>query len=76
MQVMSLADYLNTGKESSRKWRATLKDYKSKKFLEPNNEGKNCKRVVHSNKELSSYAGSLTKEFFVKVRLNEQICFS
>ena len=37
---------------------------------------KNCKRVVHSNKELSSYAGSSTKEFFVKVRLNEQICFS
>lgn len=33
-------------------------------------KGKNCKRVVHSNKELSSYAGSLTKEFLVKVRLN------
>ena len=31
-------------------------------------KGKNCKRVVHSNKELSSYAGSLTKEFIVEVR--------
>ena len=28
----------------------------------------NCKRVVHRNKELSSYAGSLTKEFIVEVR--------
>lgn len=36
---------------------------------------KNSKRVVHSNKELSSYAGQLTKEFFVKVILNDCINF-
>ena len=40
-------------------------------------KGKNCKRVVHSNKELSSYAGSLTKEFFVEVRTSKLLsCIS
>ena len=35
MQVMSLAGESNTGKESSRKWRATLKEYTNQKFLKP-----------------------------------------
>lgn len=32
-------------------------------------KGKKSKKVDHTNKELSYYAGSLTKEFLIKVRL-------
>jgi len=31
-------------------------------------KGKKSKKVDHTNKELSCYAGSLTKEFLIKVR--------
>jgi len=31
-------------------------------------KGKKSKKVDHTNKELSYYAGSLTKEFLIKVR--------